>query len=400
MKKLPVVKVGRSLYHGVEMVVIYLPKNPVLLAVVRKLGATWLPAMDGFVMTRQSFSYRNLENSLCGLAILESPFFAPKKGGLSSSKLKTHREKSKRSSLLKEPINPLHQQRVQQMITYMETQRYSHRTIDAYISLLERFLGYLGPRISDQIDNASLVAYNDTEIVKKGYSVSYQRQCIGALKMYFTLFPNPQIDHKNLERPQKRFTLPTVLSQEEIRVLLMNLKNLKHRTAIAALYASGLRISELLNLRIVDIDFYRKQIKVVSGKGWKDRYVSLSLQLSVLLEEYFAYYKPLDFVFEGPKGAKYSASSIRQLLKRACKSAGIVKKVTPHTLRHSYATHLLEMGVDLRHVQELLGHSKPETTMIYTHVTRKKLISIQSPLDHIPNDNNPNPNPNLSLLGP
>ena len=150
------------------------------------------------------------------------------------------------------------------------------------------------------------------------------------------------------------------------------------------IYASGLRIGELINLRLQDLDIDRRQIAIKSGKGRKDRYVIMAESFLPLLNNYLNTYMPEKYFVEGlQRGAKYTPGSVRNFLKRSCELAGIKKKVTPHTLRHSFATHLLEFGVDLRYIQELLGHSSTETTMLYTHVTRKSLLQIESPLDKV-----------------
>ena len=171
------------------------------------------------------------------------------------------------------------------------------------------------------------------------------------------------------------------MSQEEVLRIIQCTLNLKHRAILALIYSCGLRISELINLKLVDFHIDRKQLIVKNGKGRKDRYVSLADSFIPLLSNYYYSYKPKSFFVEGQKGGKYSAESVRKFLKNSCRRANIQKNVTPHTLRHSYATHLLENGVDIRYIQLLLGHSKPETTMIYTHVKRKDLMKIQNPLD-------------------
>jgi site-specific recombinase XerD len=178
--------------------------------------------------------------------------------------------------------------------------------------------------------------------------------------------------------------LPLILSKEEVINLLQCTKILKHRAILALIYASGLRISELINLELQDIDVDRKQIIIKKGKGRKDRYVILANSFLPLLNNYLNTYSPQKYFAEGPiVSMKYSASSVRKFLKQSCRYAGIKKTVTPHTLRHSYATHLLENGVDLRYIQELLGHARPETTMIYTHVSKKDLLHIESLLDTV-----------------
>jgi site-specific recombinase XerD len=212
-------------------------------------------------------------------------------------------------------------------------------------------------------------------------SISSQRQLISAIKLFKAFYPECKIDDLKLTRPKKSKILPTVLSKEQIIDLLRCTKNLKHRAILAMIYSAGLRISELLNLQLNNIDIDRRQIIVKNSKGRKDRMIILAESFIPLLLNYVNSYSPKKYFVEGAAGEQYSAESIRSFLKKSCVAANIQKRVTPHTLRHSYATHLLENGIDLRYIQELLGHAKPETTMIYTHVSKKDLLKIESPLD-------------------
>ena len=172
-----------------------------------------------------------------------------------------------------------------------------------------------------------------------------------------------------------------MLSVEEVQRLFACTPNLKHRAILMTIYSAGLRVSEALNLRISDIDSDRKQIRITSGKGEKDRFTLLSERLLVKLRQYYLEYSPKHYLFESYDGSKYSASSIRKVLKRSVQRAGIDKPVKVHTLRHSFATHLLENGTNLRYIQDLLGHTSAKTTEIYTHVSSKKLSDVVSPLD-------------------
>jgi site-specific recombinase XerD len=201
------------------------------------------------------------------------------------------------------------------------------------------------------------------------------------LKQFSVFLPDCRIDPEGLVRPHKSRKLPTVLSTAEIIRLLQVTRNLKHRTLLALIYGCGLRIGELLALELSQLDIARRQLFVRDGKGRKDRVVVLADRLLPLLQNYLATYRPERYFAEGRPGQPYSPTSIRSILKQNAKRAGIIKPITPHTLRHSYATHLLEKGVDIRYIQELLGHAKPETTMIYTHVSRQDLLNIKSPLD-------------------
>lgn len=264
---------------------------------------------------------------------------------------------------------------------YLKVSRYGNRTIDVYMNMAILFLGYFRHTNLNNITEYDIERFNYEVIVKRKYSSSYQRQMIGVLKLLFRGKASTLIDWDKISRARKDSRLPVVLSLEEVVKIITVIENIKHRAIISLMYASGLRISEVIDLRISDIDSMRLQIRVKQAKGKKDRYVALSQNVLILLRNYFQDYKPQVYLFNGAYGEKYSAESIRKIFKQACEKAGILKEVSPHTLRHSYATHLLENGVDLRYIQELLGHSRPETTMIYTHVTKNKLLSIKSPFD-------------------
>ena len=272
-------------------------------------------------------------------------------------------------------------ERLRQYQSYLEGQRLSPNTVQAYGFFIQRFLEYIREQPLAEVDNTRVRQFVEELVAQKKYGISSHRQLIGAIKHFSVLFAEAQIANPQLVRPKKSRTLPTVLSQEEVMRLLQRTPNLKHRAILALLYSAGLRISELLQLELSHIDLERRQIQIRQGKGRKDRYVVLAESMIPLLLNYLNSCRPRSYFAEGEGGGPYSGSSVRAFLRRSCKRAGIRKQVTPHTLRHSYATHLVENGVNLRHVQELLGHSKPETTMIYTHVARRDLLQIRSPLD-------------------
>ncbi len=186
-----------------------------------------------------------------------------------------------------------------------------------------------------------------------------------------------------IERPRKEHYLPEVLSEEEVANILKSISNLKHKVLIMTIYSGGLRISELKNLKVKDIDSNRMQIRVEQGKGKKDRYTLLSKKTLLHLRQYFKEFKPKEWLFEGENGGQYTSSSIYNIFGRALKKAGITKKVSIHSLRHSFATHLLENGTDLRYIQNLLGHSSSKTTEIYTHITTKGFDQIKNPMDRL-----------------
>ena len=178
--------------------------------------------------------------------------------------------------------------------------------------------------------------------------------------------------------------LPNVLSKEEVKKILEVPANMKHRVMLSVIYACGLRRSELLNLKPVHVDSKRQLLLIINSKGKKDRVVPLSERITVMLREYYKTYRPKEWLFEGQSpGTRYSEQSLQSVLKQALAKTGIRKPVTLHWLRHSYATHLLESGTDLRYIQEILGHKNSKTTEIYTHVSTKSLQKIKSPFDDL-----------------
>jgi integrase/recombinase XerD len=192
------------------------------------------------------------------------------------------------------------------------------------------------------------------------------------------------IDPVKIQRPRPRHKLPNVLGKDEIKKMLRSLSNEKHRVMLSLIYACGLRRSELINLIPVDIERNRNLLRIRQAKGFKDRVVPVSVKTIEMVDAYMDHFKPQKYLFEGQwPGVPYSVSSLEKVLKNACARAGIRKPVTLHWLRHSYATHLLESGTDLRYIQELLGHQSSKTTEIYTHVTTRGIQNIRSPLDDL-----------------
>ncbi|WCO03465.1 tyrosine-type recombinase/integrase [Psychroserpens ponticola] len=264
---------------------------------------------------------------------------------------------------------------------YLRGKRYSDSTVKNYTFQIADFIDYHREKQIQDLCNRDVELFIEDVFIKRKLSISVQRQFISALKLFIVFDKSTQIEDIELVRPKRDKVLPTVLSQNEVIELIAKTKNLKHRTIIALLYSAGLRISELINLKIDDININRKQFIIKKAKGRKDRYAPLAEHLLPLLRNYMITYEPETYLIEGKPGFKYSSSSVSKFLHKAASQCRLKVRVTPHTLRHSYATHLLENGVGLRHIQSLLGHAKPETTMIYTHVARKDLLEIRSPLD-------------------
>ncbi len=263
----------------------------------------------------------------------------------------------------------------------LKMMRYSDATLRTYRYMFREFLKYTYPKKLHQITETDILLFQRQLVVEKECSRSYQNQSINAIKFYLEHVLGWDRQVYALQRPKKQQRLPLVMSMEEVQRLFACTPNLKHRTILMMIYSAGLRISEALNLKIGDVDSDRMQIRITNGKGDKDRNTVLSERLLVVLRQYYMEYSPKYYLFESQDGSRYSASSVRKVLQRSVQRAGIDKPVKLHTLRHSFATHLLESGTNLRYIQDLLGHTSAKTTEIYTHVSSKKLSDVISPLD-------------------
>ena len=261
--------------------------------------------------------------------------------------------------------------------------RYSEATVKTYESQMRKFLGWIHPRTSADITKVLIDDYQLYLASVKKISISTQNTAINAIKFYLEKVLHGERKVYYVERPRKEEKLPRVLSQEEVKALIEVTQNPKHRCMLMLLYSSGLRISELLNLRWRDFDLHRMQLFVEGGKGKKDRVTLLSHAAVEFTQYYMSLYKPGDLLFEGPGGKKYSQGSVNKIIHRSAFLAGIQKNPSAHTLRHSFATHLLEQKTDIRYIQVLLGHENSKTTERYTHVTTKGFSRLKSPLDSL-----------------
>lgn len=262
-------------------------------------------------------------------------------------------------------------------INILESKKYSQNTAKNYILAFERFLNSINKPLIE-VTEIDIQHYLDTN---NNRSKSWLHMSINAIKFYFEIVQNMPNRFYNINRPIPDKPLPVVLSKGEIKSILANTNNIKHKCVLAIIYSGGLRVSEVINLKIADIDSDRMTIRVAHSKGNRDRYTLLSESVLTDLRLYFKQYKPVTYLFEGVQNQKYSATSIRKILKRAIHKTNILKKVTVHTLRHSFATHLLEQGTDLRTIQTLLGHESIKTTEMYTHVATNFMNNIKNPLD-------------------
>ena len=254
----------------------------------------------------------------------------------------------------------------------------------SYTDALRAFLLFYNNKQVADISDRDIIIFNNDVILKNNFSSSYQNQIVNAVKLFFRTIDNKKLDPEIIHRPKREKVLPNVLSKEEVKQILEAHSNIKHRAMLSLIYSCGLRCGELLTLKPEHIDSKRGIVLIKQGKGKKDRIAPLSVKIIDILRNYYTQYKPKIYLFEGQEiGKPYDNRTLQQVLKQALVKAKISKPVTLHWLRHSYATHLLENGTDLRYIQEILGHKSSKTTEIYTHVSTKSIQKIISPFDSL-----------------
>lgn len=278
-------------------------------------------------------------------------------------------------------INSVNQVPLQDYIDHLKLKGYSPNTLRTYVNEFVQFLNYIENKevetcTKNDVNQYLLHCINELKLTE---NTLHSR--INGIKFYFEKVLLLDRMHFEIIRPKKHKKLPKALNVIEIRRLFFNTTNLKHNTMLKLCYGMGLRLSEISNLKIMDIDSQSMRVFIERAKGKKDRYVNLPESLLNQLRIYYTKYKPKEYLFEGQYGGQYSIRSIQNVFKNSLQKAGIQKQLGIHSLRHSYATHLLENGTDIRYIQELLGHNDIKTTLLYTNVTDISMRKITSPLD-------------------
>ncbi|MBK5284050.1 MAG: site-specific integrase [Bacteroidia bacterium] len=287
---------------------------------------------------------------------------------------------------VKEHYHQLDDMQQKALAAYVELLRlknYSPNTIKNYRNWFILFLNHFPDRKPSTISKYEIMDFLVAFRNSSKWSATSQNQLINSIKFFYEHLLKKPREIYELPRAQKPFQLPAVFAEEEVKKIITASKNLKHRSMLCLAYAGGLRVSEVVNLKLKDIDSKRMVITLRAAKGKKDRQVMLSEKLLLLLREYVRETKPKVWLFEGQYGGQYSSRSVQEVIQQAKQKAGIKKKGSIHALRHSFATHLLEGGTDIISIKELLGHNSLKTTSIYTHVSKKHLSKIQSPLDKL-----------------
>ncbi|MBL0046175.1 MAG: site-specific integrase [Flavobacteriales bacterium] len=376
-----------AVYHEkVKRIALRFPYDAELIKLAKQVGAKWSQTHKCWHVADGSASLKAVYAKFKGHAWVDgSNLFA--KGANTS--------KTSQGPVLSEAIlpptrtpapkldpSPSQLEALQAMQRKLEIARYSPNSIKTYLNATKQLFLHFPQKHPNDIWTDDIEAYQH-HLAAGNASNSYLNQVVNAVRYYYMNVVGDAHRVTFIERPRKERKLPTVLSEEEVGALLRAVDNLKHRCILMLIYSAGLRLSELINLRLQDVAADRNQLIVRSGKGNKDRVTLLSAKVMAPLQHYLAEYAPKEHLFEGADGGPYSPRSVQQVFHRAKDKAGIATLATVHTLRHSFATHLLEKGTDLRYIQTLLGHSSSKTTEIYTHVSTKALGKIRSPLDDL-----------------
>lgn len=361
---------------GVKCIGIEFKADPVIQSLVKTLNKPkWSDQFNTLYLKNTKGNLDSIFNTFRGIAWVNCKYFFKDKPINTAiekpdfSYFKKRKTKHKRSC----PV---------EYINKLELKRYSSNTAKTYIGMFENFINYYHDKELLEINENDIKDYL-RYLLKTGYSNSYQNLSINAIKFYYEVVENLPHRFYYIDRPRKEKKLPLILSKEEVARIINHTNNIKHKAILTTIYSCGLRLSELINIKLTDIQSDRELLIVRGAKGKKDRSTILSFTTIKLLRKYYTIYKPKEYLFEGQTKGRYSSRSVQSILRRSLIKASIKKPATIHTLRHSFATHLLEDGTDLRYIQNLLGHNSPKTTEIYTHVSTKAISKIQSPIESL-----------------
>lgn len=384
MNHLPIVKLKPTFHKEKDVVQLIFNKSDELSNLLRaNTSMRWSRTMNCWYMP----FYKTITQDL--FMLLKPNFY------LDYSDLKNQQEalilkQEAEKEPIKKPTDVLHElseeslKKIEAFKLWLNAKRYSASTIGTYTDALKTFLRYHSHKPITEITNNDLILFNNHYILANHFSASYQNQVVNAVKLFFRTIENKQLQPELIHRPKRPKLLPNVLSKEEVKLILNAHSNIKHKAMLSLMYSCGLRCGELLRLKPTDIDSKRNVVIIRQSKGRKDRIAPLSEKIIKMLREYYELYKPVMYLFEGQIKAKaYDERSLQLVLKQGVEKVKINKPITLHWLRHSYATHLLENGTDLRYIQEILGHSSSKTTEIYTHVSTKNIQKIISPFDFL-----------------
>lgn len=381
MVTLPVIALTKSIHRKNKIVRIEFDYNlPIIEKLRQNKDALWSNTMKCWYVREGLFNLDDFLRSMKTIAYIDySKLNKP-----DFNKFETKPKKSYNVGEIKTRIGYSTRKKISRFKLWMQQQRFSESTVKSYVHQLEIFFGYYSDKNIEDITVDDITAFNHSFILRQGLSYTFQNQTISALKKFYMAMYFRNLDVEHLERPRKQHSLPKVMSRKDLQCFFSGIKNIKHKMAFETIYAYGLRRSELLNLKMQHIDSGRGVISIIDSKGKRDRIIPISPRWLNKYEAYLRVYSPLEYLIEGQfPGKRITAGSLQQVFERALVAGNIKRHFTIHCLRHSYATHLLENGTDLRYIQELLGHKSSKTTEIYTHVSNNSLKQIKSPFDEM-----------------
>lgn len=390
MNKIKTIKIERVVHHGENRISVRFSYDEELINIVRGFSdARWSEQMNCWHVGDKKDAIAMLFKAFSGKAFLDYSAMKkimPEKAELSNKEGEERSVKQVGYKSVDElpGLSEKGKTDIAEYKRWLESNRYPETTVRTYTAMVTTFLRFVSPKEAQNCTSDDLIRLVDEYIIPTGLSCSYQNQMVSAVKKFYGKIYRLVIDPGEFTRPRPQHRLPNVLSREEVRRILEGLTNEKHRVMLSLIYACGLRRSELIGLVPSDLDRDRKLLSIRQSKGFKDRFVPLSDKVTGMVDLYITHYKPKKYLFEGQSSAsRYSASSLDKVFRDVCDKVGIKKEITLHGLRHSYATHLLESGTDLRYIQQLLGHKSSRTTEIYTHVTENSIQKIRSPFDDL-----------------
>lgn len=365
----PSIVLERTIHKNENVVLFKFEYNPEIILVIKQLPAIkWSNTISCWYQPEYHFNLTKTFETFKSKAWLD--YSKLKKVSIKPIEPRTTKDASKIKASLPEGY-----------LDKLLQKRYSQNTIKSYVFYMEEFVAAMQGKPLADITTDEVHQYILRLIKEDKISISQQNSRINSIKFYYEKVLGNERTVYKIDRPKKERKLPDVLSKQEIAAMIKSTENKKHKCLMAVIYSCGMRRSEAINLKVEDIDSKRMKIKIIGAKGKKDRYVPLANKTLIYLREYYKEDKPRVFLFEVKEGVPYSATSIYNVIKNAAKKVKIRKRVYPHILRHSFATHNLEQGMDLRYIQELLGHESSQTTEIYTHVSQKDLNKFKNPFD-------------------
>ena len=373
------ITIAHALYNNKEKIFINFKYDSATIELVKKIAdAKWSQTNKCWFISYYAEALQLIKNTF------EAKGITIKLLNKYEDVIKPNHVKIKKPSDALPDLNKVQKEKTNQFNYWLKSKRYSGSTIGTYMDSIQIFLRYYSTKNLSEITNEDLIIFNNEYILANHYSASYQNQIVNSVKLFFRNIENKQLQPELIHRPKTQKLLPNVLSKEEIKLILNAHSNIKHKAMLSLIYSCGLRCGEMLRLKPEHIDSKRNILIIKQSKGSKDRITPLSNKIILMLRDYYHLHKPKEWLFEGQKqGEPYDERSLQNVLKQAIVKCQIKKPVSLHWLRHSYATHLLENGTDLRYIQEILGHSSSKTTEIYTHVSTKNIQKIISPFDYL-----------------